>query len=74
MVRVDAQTRELLTWLESRDVRYAEAIETWHSHCPRLTTWEDALLAGYIRIGPDKVVRVTDDGRAASRVSARVRS
>lgn len=61
---MDAQTRELLAWLDSREVTYAEAIEAWHSHCPRLTVWEDALLAGFIRVGRDRIVRVTDAGRA----------
>lgn len=58
------QTRELLTWLESREVTYAEAIDAWHSHCPRLTIWEDALLGGLIRI-ERQIVRVTDAGRTA---------
>ena len=59
-----AQTRELLTWLGSREIRYAEAIDVWHSHCPRLTIWEDALAERLIRI-EHGVVNVTDRGRAA---------
>jgi hypothetical protein len=58
-----APTLELLRWLEERPREYTETIEAWHSHCPRLTVWEDALQAGLIRVqGRD--VRLTDAGRA----------
>jgi len=61
---VNALTVDMLTWFDSRDVSYAEAIEAWHSHCPRLTIWEDALADRLIRIDRG-VVKVTDAGRAA---------
>jgi hypothetical protein len=61
---VNALTVDMLTWLDSREVSYAEAIEAWHSHCPRLTIWEDALADGLIRIERG-VVTVTEQGRAA---------
>ena len=54
---------ELLTWVSSRPHTYAEAMEAWGSHCPRLTTWEHALLAGLVRI-----VRPAD-GRGGSVVT-----
>jgi hypothetical protein len=60
---VNALTVDLLSWLDSREVSYAEAIEAWHSHCPRLTIWEDALADGLIRIERG-VVTVTELGRA----------
>jgi hypothetical protein len=60
---VNALTVDMLTWLASRDVGYAEAIEVWHSHCPRLTIWEDAIADGLIRI-EHGVVRVTERGRS----------
>ena len=63
-----APTVELLSWLAVRTRTYDEAIDAWHSHCPRLTTWEDALIDGLIRIertrGERSTVRLTDRGRA----------
>jgi hypothetical protein len=66
---------EFLEWLELRPRTYAETIEAWHSHCPRLMIWEDSLADGLVRVEPgcSRVV-VTDVGRAqlgASSQSAR---
>jgi hypothetical protein len=58
----------LLSWLAVRSRTYGEAIEAWHSHCPRLTVWEDALIAGLIRIersNGSSVVVVTPRGATA---------
>jgi hypothetical protein len=63
-----SSTRELLTWLDARPRTYPEAIEAWHSHCPRLTVWEDALIDGLIaveRTADGSRVRVTERGLAA---------
>jgi hypothetical protein len=58
-----APTLELLRWLAERPRTYAETMEAWTSHCPRLTVWEDALAAGLVRVdGRD--VRLTAAGRA----------
>jgi hypothetical protein len=46
----DAPTLELLAWVSSRPRTYAETIEAWRSHCPRLLVWEDALLDGLVRV------------------------
>ena len=63
-----APTVELLSWLSTQTRTYDEAIESWHSHCPRLTVWEDALVDGFIRIerrGDGKsTVALTERGRA----------
>jgi len=68
-----AQTRapvlELLSWVAERPRTYAETIEAWKSHCPRLTIWEDALLDGLIRVERGRVV-LTGRGRAAVAGSA----
>ena len=64
----EAQTRHLLTWLEERPRTYDEALEAWHSHCPRLTVWEDAVLGGLVRVvrGPDgQAVELTEAGKTA---------
>jgi len=58
-----ASTLELLRWLAERPRTYAETMDAWTSHCPRLTVWEDALAAGLVRVdGVD--VRLTAAGRA----------
>lgn len=42
--------RELLAWVARRPRTYAETMDAWRSTCPRLTAWEDALLAGLVRV------------------------
>jgi hypothetical protein len=68
-VEPPASTIELLSWLSVRTRTYDDAIEAWHSHCPRLTVWEDALIDGLTRImrGGDGIstVGLTERGRAA---------
>jgi hypothetical protein len=61
---VNQPTVELLTWISSRPRTYPETIEAWHTHCPRLSVWEDALTAGLVRI-VRKDVTLTARGRAA---------
>jgi hypothetical protein len=68
MTVASAPTRELLTWIDTRPRTYREAMEAWHSHCPRLTVWEDAVIDGLIeleRTAGGLLVRVTERGRAA---------
>lgn len=68
---VGPATVELLTWISSRPRTYPEAIEAWRSNCPRLSIWEDALIAGLIQVvrgrGETKqaLVMLTVRGRAA---------
>ena len=61
---------ELLDWISQRPRTYPEAMEAWKTHCPRLSTWEDALAEGLIEIarGGDfnsSTVRLTPAGTAA---------
>ena len=67
-VAAEPPTLELLSWLSTRTRTYDEAIEAWHSHCPRLTVWEDALIDGLIRIervdNGNSTVILTGRGRA----------
>ena len=44
---------ELLTWLDSRERSYGEAMEAWRTNCPRHPGWEDALAEGLIRVESD---------------------
>jgi hypothetical protein len=59
-----APTLELVDWVARQPRTYAEAMEAWRSHCPRLTVWEDAVIDGLIRIERSMVV-LTPLGRAA---------
>lgn len=61
---MDAPTAQLLEWLDERPRTYAETMETWHSHCPRLLVWEDALADGLVAVA-GRSVTLTDAGSAA---------
>jgi hypothetical protein len=39
---------DLVEWVARRPRPYAEAIDAWHTSCPRLTVWEDAFDRGFI--------------------------
>jgi hypothetical protein len=54
-----ALTLELLAWLEVRDRTYAETMEAWRSHCPRLMVWEDALADRLVAVQGRQVVVTT---------------
>ena len=61
-------TIDLLSWLAAEPRSYRDAIDAWHSHCPRLTVWEDAVSDGLIQVernGGASTVIVTERGRAA---------
>ena len=55
---LEAGTKDLLSWVDARPRTYAETMDAWRTHCPRLSIWEDALAAG--------LVAVVRDGRASS--------
>jgi hypothetical protein len=62
-------TLELLQWVASRRRTYAEAIEAWRSNCPRDPVWDDAVIAGLVRVVPSSngmpaAVELTAQGRA----------
>ncbi len=61
---MDAPTVELLRWIAERPRTYTETMEAWHSHCPRLLVWEDALADGLVVVAR-REVHMTDAGRAA---------
>ena len=61
---LSAPTLELLVWISERPRSYAETMEAWTSHCPRLTVWEDAIADGLVAVGRDGVL-LTPNGRAA---------
>ena len=47
---VTSNTIELLNWLGVRPRTYTDTIDAWHTHCPRLSVWEDALIDGLISV------------------------
>jgi hypothetical protein len=59
-----APTLELLAWISERPRSYAETMEAWTSHCPRLTVWEDAIADGLVAVGRDGVL-LTAGGHGA---------
>jgi hypothetical protein len=52
---MDVALRDLLIWVDHAPRTYAEAMEAWGSHCPRFTTWEDALDGDLIHIANARV-------------------
>jgi hypothetical protein len=59
----NAETLELLTWISSRPRNYAESIDAWKSNCPHHAIWDDAVVAGLIRVSRSEVT-ITPAGRA----------
>jgi hypothetical protein len=61
--RADAETLELLSWISSRPRNYAESIDAWKSNCPHHAVWDDAVVAGLIRVSRSEVT-ITPAGQA----------
>ena len=47
---ISALTRDFLAWIAREPRSYAETMETWRTHCPRFTIWEDALADDLVRL------------------------
>ena len=63
-----ASTHELLVWISARPRTYDETIEAWKTSCPRLSVWDDAVIAGLVAVRREagsRVVVVTAAGEAA---------
>ncbi len=52
-------TLQFLAWLAERPRSYAETMEAWRTSCPRLSVWEDATIAGLVRLVPGEGKRAT---------------
>jgi hypothetical protein len=63
---------QFLSWVADRPRTYAETMDAWHSTCPRLSVWEDAIIDGLVRLenGADRAVTLTPGGRAMLEQSA----
>jgi hypothetical protein len=56
---------QFLAWVADRPRDYRQTMEAWHSTCPRLSVWEDAIIDGLVRLDNDsgRAVRLTPRGR-----------
>ncbi len=59
-------TAQFLAWLAEAPRSYVDVMEAWRTSCPRLSVWEDATIAGYVRLdgGERTMVVLTEAGRA----------
>jgi hypothetical protein len=67
---VSEPVHQLLDWISLGRRTYAETIEAWKTHCPRISPWEDALSQGLIAVerrGGQSLVVVTDAGASVHR-------
>ncbi|CAB3817920.1 hypothetical protein LMG26689_00303 [Achromobacter animicus] len=62
---------QFLLWIAARPRTYAETMEAWRTHCPRLSAWEDATANGLIDMTQEQstvkgeaVLVLTEKGRA----------
>lgn len=61
-----ALTLQFLDWVAGGGRSHADLMETWRSSCPRLSIWEDALLAGLVRYdAATRLIELTPKGLAA---------
>ncbi len=63
-MEISASTLELLAWVTSRPRTYEDVVEAWRSNCPRYAVWDDAVTAGLVSAGRDRIV-LTERGLAA---------
>jgi hypothetical protein len=66
---MDALTLQLLIWIADRRRSYGETMEAWHTTCPRMPVWEDAISAGLVCVEGsgkmrERAVALTTRGRA----------
>ena len=53
---VTSPTLQLLEWINEGERSYADTMDVWHSHCPRLMVWEDAIADGLVKVRDGHVV------------------
>jgi len=60
---------QFLTWVADRPRSYAETMEAWRTSCPRLSVWEDAVIADLVRLdgAGGRAVTLTERGAAVLR-------
>lgn len=60
---MNASLHDFLQWVARAPRTYDETMTAWWSHCPRFTTWEDALADNLVRVCQTQV-ELTPVGRA----------
>ena len=60
---------QFLSWVGDRPRSYAETMDAWRTTCPRLSVWEDAVIADLVRLEGEggRAVKLTDRGAAVLR-------
>jgi len=60
---------QFLSWVADRPRSYAETMDAWRTSCPRLSVWEDAVIAGLVRLEGEggRAVKLTDRGATVLR-------
>jgi hypothetical protein len=60
---------QFLSWVADRPRSYKETMEAWRTSCPRLSVWEDAVIAELVRLEGEgaRAVRLTERGAAVLR-------
>ncbi len=60
---------QFLAWVADRPRSYAETMDAWRTSCPRLSVWEDAVIADWVRLEGEggRAVKLTDRGAAVLR-------
>ena len=56
---------QFLAWVADRPRDYRQTMDAWHSTCPRLSVWEDAIIDGLVRLENDAGRAVTLTQRGA---------
>ena len=41
---------DLVEWIAQQPRAYEKAMDAWKTSCPRLTVWEDAVDAGFLKV------------------------
>jgi hypothetical protein len=66
-----ALLHQMLAWIAERPRCYGETMDAWRTSCPRMSVWEDASEAGFVRVEAagaasqaELRVRLTDAGAA----------
>jgi hypothetical protein len=60
---------QFLSWVADRPRSYAQTMDAWRTSCPRLSVWEDAVIADLVRLEGEggAAVKLTDRGAALLR-------
>ena len=67
-------TIQFLDWIANAPRTYGEVMDAWRTSCPRLSIWEDAVIADLVRLdvgsGKQRCVVLTDRGLSLLREQA----